>query len=86
MPLPPNSTNSNNAGIAAISAYLTRERTTPGISVSCVVAETTVVSDTGARLSPNAAPDRIAANSQTGSAPRTSPAGYISVQNATAVP
>ncbi len=56
------------------------------MSVSWVVAETTVVSDTGARLSPKAAPDRIAANSQTGSAPSTRPLGNISVQNATVVP
>ena len=37
--------------MAAVMAYLNRERTTPGISVSCVVAETIVVSETGARLS-----------------------------------
>ena len=45
-----------------------------------------VVSETGARLSPNADPDRMAANRMTGSAPRITPAGNISAQNAMVVP
>ena len=85
-PPPPMIMKITSAGTAAIMAYWKRLRTTPGISVSCVVADTTVVSETGARLSPKAAPDRIAAKSHTGSAPITSPAGYMSVQKATVVP
>ena len=44
----------------AVKAYFNLDLTTPGTSTPCEVAEHIVVSDTGAKLSPNAAPDIIA--------------------------
>src|SRR5690625_3152401 len=85
-PPPPNIAKRMTAGTAAAIEYLKRLRTTPGTSASWVVAETIVVSETGARLSPNTAPARMAANKNVGSPPTATPAGYISVQNATVVP
>src|SRR5690625_4861748 len=83
---PPKTANKISVGIAATIEYLNRVRTTPGTSASCVVAETMVVSDTGAKLSPNTAPAKIAAKSIVGSAPTATPAGNINVQKATVVP
>src|SRR5699024_3704390 len=85
-PPPPKIANKMTAGTAATTEYLKRLLTTPGTSASWVVADTIVVSDTGARLSPNTAPAKMAANINVGSAPTATPAGYISVQNATVVP
>ena len=59
----------------ATSAYLSRERTTPGTSTPCEVAEQMVVSDIGARLSPKAAPEMMAPARMPGCAPNASPAG-----------
>src|SRR5690625_3509947 len=86
VPPPPNTAKRMTAGSAAAIEYLKRLRTTPGTSASWVVADTIVVSETGARLSPNTAPARMAANMNVGSPPTATPAGYISVQNATVVP
>jgi hypothetical protein len=75
-----------NASTAAMMAYLKRLATTPPTSESCVTALTMVVSLTGARLSPNTAPDRIAPNISSGSAPSTTPAGKNSATKAITVP
>ncbi|MPN43134.1 hypothetical protein SDC9_190693 [bioreactor metagenome] len=61
--------------IPAAIEYFKRERTTPGTSTPWEVAEQMVVSETGARLSPKAAPEIIAPAIKPGFAPKAIPAG-----------
>src|SRR5699024_4908968 len=78
----PNTPNSTRQIPAAEREYLARLATTPATSAvpsfrryRCVDDEIIVVSEIGARLSPNMAPEKIAPASRTGSAPRAAPAG-----------
>lgn len=71
---------------AAVRAYFSLERTTPGTSTPWEVAEHIVVSEIGARLSPNAPPETIAPANNAGCAPKATPAGYKTPIPAAIVP
>lgn len=72
--------------VPATIAYFNLDLTTPGMSTPWEVAETIVVSEIGARLSPKAAPEMITPASNAGLAPRAIPAGYRTAIPAAIVP
>ena len=71
---------------AAGREYFRRLRTHFGTSTFMAVAEAMVESDTGARLSPKAAPPRIAPAKNAGSTPNSTPVGYKTPIQAAIVP